>query len=65
MSRRRGTQHRKRRRPAGHLSVDPFDVPEGFVVADFGDGEFLLWAPDLVEAMREACPCCRGDDAEA
>jgi hypothetical protein len=64
VSRRRGTQHRKRRQV--HRCVDPFDVPEGYVVANFGDGEFLLHAPELIDAMREACPCCRGEhDAEA
>lgn len=38
------------------------DVPQGCVVMGDSEGEWLLYAPDLVAAMRHDCPICRGDE---
>lgn len=39
----------------------PHPLPAGCVVLADDDGEWLVFAPELVESMRHDCPICRGE----
>jgi hypothetical protein len=59
MSKRRGTQHRRRPKPTRNTIA----TPEGYVVfTDLDGAEHLVYDPDLRAAMRHNCPICREED---
>ncbi len=59
MSKRRGTQHR-RRRPTRERAT--LATPAGFVMYVDGEGvESMVYAPELRQALRHECPICNAE----
>ncbi len=78
MSRRRGTQHRRPRdrrvhsapREPAHSILDHYDGAQVLAELELGiyvderGYEHVVHAPELFQAMRDACPCCNGTEDE-